>query len=267
MYKKVFTIGGGVLVALILTTFSIDATDTLTGKGGTMLASLIGTQTEICPAGMIPVSGALTFTCVDEFEASVQEDCTVVNPSSQYDTEINLSKSDCVPTSEVGNEPWRFVDREQAAILCTRAGKRLPSASEWYQFSLGTTKDSCNIASGDISAAGEYETCISAARVKDTVGNVWEWVSDDVIEGVYQGRELPGTGYVSQVDSSGMATITQEETSTEIKGDYFWTSGTGAFGIIRGGFYGSKDDAGTYTVHAQTPPNFSGAAVGFRCVK
>lgn len=267
MYSKAVKVGGGVVLALILTTFSIDATDTLSGKGGTMLASLVGTQTEICPVGMIHIPGALTFTCVDKFESSAHKDCPVNSPLNEFDTEINLSNNKCEPVSEVAKDPWRFVDREQSAVLCTRAGKRLPSTSEWYQFALGSTKDSCNVSGGDISTTGEHENCLSAAGVFDAVGNVWEWVSDDVIEGVYQGRELPREGYVVQVDSAGMATITTEETQAELRGDYFWMSKEGAFGIIRGGFYGSKEDAGTYTVHAQTPPNFSGVAVGFRCVK
>ncbi len=264
MYSTVLKTGGGVLLALILTTFAIDASDTLGGKGGTMLASLVGTQTEICPEGMVHVPAGLTFTCVDEFESSVHESCPVTVVSNQFDTEINLSKSDCTPVSLADKEPWHFVDREQAVVLCTRAGKRLPSASEWHQFALGTPSGSCNISEGSISVSGEFESCVSAAGAKDTIGNVWEWVSDDVVEGRYQDRELPKTGYVVQVDSGGVATVTAD---TDYKEGYFWTSHEGVFGIIRGGFYGSKGDAGAYTVHAQTLPSFSGAAVGFRCVK
>ena len=264
MYSNVLKIGGGVLLALVITTFSIDASDTLSGKGGTMLASLVGTQAAICPEGMISVSGALTFACVDLFEVSPDEACPVRVVSNQFDTEINLSKSDCRPASVEGENPWRFVDRNQAAVLCTRAGKRLPSAEEWYQFALGTPTEKCTISGSGANLSGTAKACVSAAGVFDTVGNVWEWVSDDVIDGKYQSRELPETGYVSQVDKGGVATVTSD---TESKDGYFWSNKEGAFGIIRGGFYGSRSDAGNYTVHAETLPTFSGAAVGFRCVK
>lgn len=267
MYLRVLKIGGGTLLALILTTFSIDATDTLSGKGGTLLAQLAGTKESVCEAGMIEVPGALTFSCVDEFEASAQN-CFISVPQNGYETEINISRGDCLPVSEARATPWVYVDREQAMLLCTKAGKRLPTATEWYEFTLGTAADSCNSSSGVVTKSGEYDMCRSASGVYDGLGNVWEWVRDDVIDGVYQGRQLPETGYIVQVDTSGVATLTKNEEGTpNDTSGYLWTSKEGAFGIIRGGFYGSKDDAGLHTLHAQTAPTFSGAAIGFRCVK
>ena len=266
MYKNVLKIAGGMFLALFLTTFTIDATDTLSGKGGTMLAQLIGTQTAICPEGMMHMSAGTTFTCVDIYEASAQSGCVVLDPQNQFDTEINISKKDCIAGSVANTLPWRFVNREQAAIMCTRAGKRLPVAAEWYQAVLGTPKSACNIASGAASAGGNFSDCISAAGVYDGVGNVWEWVSDDVVDGTYQGRELPEAGYVGQVDSSGVATLTATEVESGYSGDYFWMNRTGAFAMVRGGFYSSKNDGGAHTVHAQTAPTLSGAAIGFRCV-
>lgn len=267
MYKRGLKIGGGVILALVLTTFSIDATDTLSGKGGTLLAQLAGVGAAVCPAGMIQVPGALTFSCVDAYEASAQN-CFVPLPQNELDTEINISRSECAPISQLGATPWRFVDREQASILCTRAGKRLPSASEWYEFTLGTPKGECNTSTGLLAVSGKFPSCKSAAGVVDGIGNVWEWVRDDVIDGVYQGRNLPVTGYVTQVDAGGVATVTQGEVvSSDTLSGYFWASPVGAYGIIRGGFYGSKDDSGSHTLHAGTLPTFNGAAVGFRCVK
>jgi formylglycine-generating enzyme required for sulfatase activity len=113
---------------------------------------------------------------------------------------------------------------------------------------------------------GKGEECVSAVGAEDTLGNVWEWVSDDVIEGKLGGRELPATGYVAQVDSEGIATLTSQEPSDLFSQDYFWSQLTGAFGMIRGGFYGSKSDAGVYAIHADTLPTTSGTAIGFRCV-
>jgi hypothetical protein len=259
---------GVIFAAVLLTTLAIDASDTLSGKGGTLLAQLVGTTGTTCPTGMIQVPAALTFSCVDEFEAAAGEDCIILNPENSIDTEINLSKPECKITSESDLVPWRFISREQAAVMCTRSGKRLPSASEWYQFSLGTKRSKCNINSSEVAKSNTYSDCLSAAGVKNGIGNVWEWVSDDVINGVYQGRTLPDTGYVTQVDSGGIATVTQlEEIKTSESEGYFWANATGTYAIIRGGFYGSRFDAGVYTTHTYTLPTFTGAGIGFRCIR
>lgn len=264
---KFVKVGGIIFAALIFTTAFIDATDTFSGRGGTMLSQLIGAGGSVCPAGMIHMPAALTFTCVDEFEASASNSCQLEVPSGQIDTEVNIAKQSCVPLSSSGKIPWVHINREQASLLCTRVGKRLPTASEWYQFSIGTNADNCNISSPGVVSGETSSECLSAAKVINTVGNVWEWVSDDVIDRKYQDRSLPETGYVVQVDNGGVATITAEEVGSSGREDYFWSDDQGAYGVIRGGFYGSRSDAGVYTLHAQTLPTFSGAAIGFRCVR
>lgn len=265
---KAWKLLGVIIGAVICTTVFIDASDTFSGKGGTLLAQLAGIENKVCPDGMVHMPAAQTFSCVDEYEASVGSECQITEPVNQFDSEMNIAKSSCLPAVDSALNPWRYVTREQASVLCTRAGKRLPSASEWYQFSLGTNAKSCNISTSGVVTGGIYNECISAAGVKNTVGNAWEWVSDDVIDGVYQARSLPATGYVAQIDSGGVATVTSEERSDNASGDdYFWSDNSGSYAMIRGGFYGSKSDAGTYTIHAHTLPTFTGTAVGFRCVK
>jgi Sulfatase-modifying factor enzyme 1 len=265
---KVLKIGGVIFAAVLLTTLAIDASDTLSGKGGTLLAQLAGVENTICPAGMVHVPAALTFSCVDEFEAAPSEKCIISNPEKQIDTEVNLSKPECGVVSDGRTLPWRFIGREQAAIMCTRAGKRLPSAAEWYQFVLGTPSEKCNIKSTGPTSGSTYNECSSAAGIKSGVGNVWEWVSDDVIDGVYQGRALPATGYIVQTDNGGVATMTalEKTNSPEMEG-YFWANATGTYAIIRGGYYGSREDSGVFTTHTYTAPTFAGAGIGFRCVR
>jgi hypothetical protein len=201
---KALKISGIIFAAVILTTLAIDASDSLSGKGGTLLAGLAGTTSSVCPDGMVQVPAALTFTCVDEFELAAGNDCIITNPENQIDTEINLAKKECLAINATENQPWRFINREQAAVMCTRSGKRLPSASEWYQYVLGTDETKCNIKSSEVVAGDTYNECVSAPGVRNGVGNVWEWVADDVIDGMYQGRALPETGYVLQVDNGGM---------------------------------------------------------------
>ncbi len=258
-----------IVVSVILTTFSIDATDTLSGKGQTLLAQLSGIEVQVCPDGMVHIASALTFSCVDEYEVSVGDECIISNPENQINTEVNISKQDCRGDVNKDKEPWTFISREQAQIMCARAGKRLPSANEWYQYALGTDKSKCNINSIGVSVSSKSLDCISAVGVKNTVGNVWEWVSDDVVDGIYEGRKLPETGYVVQVDSDGMATVTSSDnisSANNIDG-YFWSNATGTYAIIRGGFYGSRGDASVFNTHTYTSPNFASAGIGFRCIR
>lgn len=264
IWMKSLKIFGVVLAALIVTTLSIDATDSLGGKSGTLLGQLISFDTNVCDEGMVHFPATLTFSCVDKYEVSATDDCLVRDPNNQFDTETNLSERKCLAESNAKKSPWRFINREQAEVMCTRSGKRLPSAAEWYKFSLGTQTEDCNINTNRIATENENPECLSAGGVFNTVGNAWEWVSDDVISGVYEGRKLPGNGYVAQVDSFGMAIVLQNE---KLDKGYFWSTDEGAYGMLRGGFYGSRDDASVYTVHAETAPDFSGAAVGFRCVR
>jgi formylglycine-generating enzyme required for sulfatase activity len=261
---KGLKIFGVLFVSVVITALSIDASDTLSGRGGTLLAQLVGFEKSICPSGMVHVPAALTYTCVDKYEASANPSCVVGNPNNQFDTEANLAQADCWVSSE-SLLPWRHINREQAAVMCARSGKRLPSAAEWYQFSMGTPSDKCNVDKGNVEKPGANSECISAAGAVNAVGNAWEWVTDDVIDGVYEGRKLPEAGYVRQVDSSGVATLTTTE--KENTNDYFWSDSEGTYGMIRGGFYGSRLDAGVFAVHAATAPTFSGEAIGFRCVR
>ena len=156
--------------------------------------------------------------------------------------------------------------RAEATAVCTKAGKRLPNATEWYAVSVGTDATKCNVAAGEVKTSGKNPSCTSAAGVSDTIGNVWEWVSDDVFDGAFGGRPLPAEGFVVQADNAGVATVTTPKHTATTTDGYFWSNPVGAFGMIRGGFYGSQFDAGVYAIQAATSPNFSGAAIGFRCI-
>jgi hypothetical protein len=63
-----------------------------------------------------------------------------------------------------------------------------------------------------------------------------------------------------------MATQVAGKTSDLFYSDYFWSTSEGAFGILRGGFFGSRSDAGVYAAHARTVPTSVGTAIGFRCI-
>ena len=266
---KWLKIGGVVFGALVITALGIDASDTLSGKGGTLLGQVVSVGGGVCPVGMVEVSSALSFTCVDKWEVSASEDCSYKNPANQTDTLENINNPECSSDSIENAMPWRYITRDQAEIACARAGKRLPSAEEWYKAALGTVDDktSCNIDGNSPEETGSNQSCVSAAGAEDMIGNVWEWVKDDVIEGSYNGRSLPEEGYVSQVDSGGVPTMSETRANNLFNDDYVWSAKTGAYGVMRGGFYGSESDAGIYSFHAKTVPTMTGTAIGFRCVK
>ncbi len=266
-WVKVF---GVVFGAVLLTALGIDAADTMSGSRSTLLGQLISSEgAGVCPKGMVHVPQGMTFTCVDMYEVSAASTCPHPSPQNELETKENIDSSKCTVASVEGVDAWRFITREQAIVACSRAGKRLPKSDEWYSFSIGTPDQStaCNINTSAISQTGLYKQCAASSGIFDAIGNAWEWTQDDVINGQYQGRSLPDEGYVTQVDAHGVATITNTEPSDLFYKDYFWSSNEGAFGILRGGFYGSKEDAGLYSVQAQTAPTAAGTAIGFRCVQ
>jgi len=267
---KFLRIGGVVLGALLITTLGISAADVLTnGTNGSMLGQLISsTEQGGCPSGMIPIAVGQTFSCVDMYEVSAGEECPNTSPKHNGETQENINMLECLASSEEGGAPWTHVSREQAKVLCMRSGKRLPTASEWYIIAIGTPDidDSCNTHGRGITPSGASENCRSASGVFDTVGNVWEWTSDDVIEGIYAGRLLPEEGYVTQVASDGVATISAITPSEQFASDYIWSQKTGAYGILRGGFYASGEDSGVFSIQAKTAPTAATAAIGFRCL-
>ncbi len=258
-----------IFAAVLVTALGIDAADTVGGKEGTLLSQVIRTQEGVCPDGMAPVANIPNLTCVDIYEASTSKECPVADPQNLLSSMQNIENQVCAPESKSNVSPWRYITRDQAMQACARAGKRLPTNGEWYQLSLGMVNmhDVCNIKTSTVSPTGSYNACKTPHGAYDLVGNVWEWVSDDVIDGTYRGQQLPDEGYVAQVDQNGMATVSVDNPQLLFGSDYFWAQAEGSFGIIRGGYYDSGTDAGIYTVHADTLPTVASAGVGFRCVK
>jgi formylglycine-generating enzyme required for sulfatase activity len=257
--------------ALIITALGIDAADTINGNTGTLLSQVIsrGETSGGCPQGMVAIATIPSLSCADMYEVSPSSKCPALLPEQTLHTQQNIASPQCAAESKAETLPWRFITRDQAMQMCARAGKRLPTSEELYALSLGMSnvESSCNVSSKQVTKTGEYQACASPQRVYDLVGNVWEWASDDVIDGVYKMRTLPESGYVSQVDASGMAVAISGDAQDIFDRDYFWSRSSGAYGVIRGGYYDSGTDAGIYSVHADTPPTSASIGIGFRCVQ
>lgn len=251
---------------VVLTSFTIDATDALNGSQSALsILAKKATEGE-CSKGMIKIDLGERSFCVDEFENSPGSDCPVDKPGSADETQDNLNKPGCNSQSEVKAKPWTFISFHQAKAVCIARGGRLPSPTEWYEAAIGSPGLSgCNL-DGNIADAGDFPSCVSSRGAHDMVGNVWEWVDTTIEDGVYNGRKLPSEGYVTEADGSGVAISTGSNGESMFGNDYFWSDDNGSRAMMRGGFYGSGEDGGVYAVHTKVAPSFSSAAIGFRCV-
>ena len=278
MFKTLTKTAAVVVSSTLLTTLAVNAVDTGGDVARSLTAMLGGTELETgpCPKNMVLIDQALVPYCIDMYEASAGELCRYGDPQSVDESDLNLADPTCIPTSVPQAVPWRYINQEQAERACVRAGKRLPSPGEWYKAAIGTPDDmallseeQCNIArnrSTDVAPTGSGMRCVSDVGVYDMVGNVWEWVEGQSVSGMWNDVALPPSGYALNVDTEGVPVETGQRQDERLHGDRFWLDKNTVTGLMRGGYYNSKADAGVYTVYAASPPTFVGDAVGFRCV-
>ncbi len=266
MKGKVLKGSAVVFGAVVISTLGIFASDRMQGIDRSLVGlSGMGGSAACSPgATLLKINGDML--CVDIYEATPSEECPHDDPRSALESEENAGRQNCYAVSMAGKLPWRFVSLTQAQRMCAQGGKRLPTPDEWYEIAIGGITDHCVITEAAVQKTGT-ESCIASSGAYDTIGNVWEWVDVTVVGRVYEGRSLPPSGYVSSVDASGIA-ITSHESFQELYGsDYVWSKEDGVFGMLRGGFFGSQDDAGLYAVNASVPTSFATQGVGFRCVE
>ena len=260
--KGVATVVG----AIVLSTLGIFAADSLQGIDGSIKNFAGAGKAGVCNEGMTPMKVDSGVLCVDMYEASPSDVCPHKELTNVVQSEQNTNTPDCYAASVKEAIPWNYISLPQAQRMCANTGKRLPTSEEWYHIALGTNADACTVQGSTLRSTGN-EACISSIGAYDVVGNVWEWVDESVIGNTLDGRTLPKEGYVTSVDADGIA-ITSGEVADDLYGkDYFWSKEEGVFGMIRGGFYGSNQDAGLYTTNASVPTTFATQGVGFRCVQ
>ncbi len=256
-------IGGAALVA---STVAIQASDLVRGIDGALVA-LVEESSGPCGVDAVQFQMGNGILCVDRYEAAAGADCLHRSPANHADTTGNLLQTDCVPVSAPEQMPWRFVSLSEAEQLCARAGKRLPRNEEWHRLALTLVDQTNCVIEGEAPHLTGVSGCQTGNGVHDLVGNVWEWIDGAVTSGQYNGRNLPESGYVTVTDNDGIVLETAPEPDVVHGNDYAWTSGDGIHGLLRGGFFGSGEDAGLYIQNLAAPFDLRTSGVGFRCVR
>ncbi len=277
--KKIFKYLLVMIFSTLLVTLGIDAADNYDNLSQSIVAKTLFGSSGPCPPDMVFVPFENGDFCIDKYEASPNKKCPVEVPKNQQDTRINLTSAGCGALSEADKIPWAYISQAQAREACVKAEKRLPSNEEWFAASLGTPdiKNSdwesvdCHLSSNwseQPGRSGTSDLCQSAYGAYDMVGNVWEWVSGEIIDGKFNGRELPEQGFVREVDINGLPIFTDRGQADPNHGeDYLWIRNSGIRGMARGGFWDNKKEGGIYASYLVSEPSFAGNGIGFRCVK
>ena len=253
------------LAAVALSTLGLAASDEFNGISSRLMSSLGEVET-MCASGTVLVAYGTHAVCMDIYEAAPGDKCLYQDPQSEIETEVNVANGKCEAVSAVGRMPWRYISYTEAAQLCARSGKRLPTNNEWYKVALGLADlDSC-VLRDRTPRPGSASDCVTSFGVANMVGNVWEWVVETVESSSYNERSLPSSGYVTLVDESGIVLETDLVGDASFGNDYATVGASGVYGILRGGFYGSGEDGGIFSQNLAAPLNLTAVGVGFRCV-
>jgi len=210
-------------------------------------------------------------TCVDRWEAQLVE-ARSGRPHSpfarlRFGTEYRA-------VSKPGTKPQGYISRLDAARACANAGKRLCRAREWYRACVGPGGDfawegKCNLGKGHVmtrvfgshvkltydshynsprlnqepgflAKTGEYAECVNGYGLYDMVGNLHEWVADDVSE--HLRREIP---------------IAYDDGLLGPRGN----------GVFMGGYFSAKGEHGDGCDYVTTAhrPDYHDYSTGFRC--
>lgn len=268
-----------IILAVIFVSLGINAADHYGNPGESIFSRIIfGSSKGPCPSDMVLVTRSQGNFCIDKYENSPSASCPNTAPANGEETRNNLDMMDCKPLSVVNSLPWRNISLDQAMNACAKAGKRLPTPDEWYEASLGTPDPKGNWGPDDCQLnknwptqpgpTGSGKNCVSGAGAYDMIGNAWEWVNGQIVDGVFAGREIPDQGYIDGLGTDTLPLTTNgDKPNSNYNEDYLWIKKTGARGIARGGYWDNQSDGGRNAVYMVSPLSFSGVGMGFRCVK
>ena len=229
-----------------------------------------------CPDEMALVGA----TCVDRWEAHLvdAENASSVHPGNQRPH----PDKNYTARSKPGVKPQGYINRFEAAAACEHAGKRLCTAQEYYVACQGPARTRypygdervdgrCNTHKahvpvkvfgrntpmtyeshynnprlhdepGFLAPTGQYEGCVNDYGVYDMVGNLHEWVADDVTNGF--SKRIP------------------------LEYDDFMVGPRGN-GVFMGGYFSSRGEHGKGCIYTTTShaPDYHDYSIGFRCCR
>jgi len=234
------------------------------------------TVAEGCPKEMTQVGRF----CIDRWEAHLVVASKPNLVRSPF--EPLRANERVVARSAAGVSPQGYINRIQAAAACEAAGKRLCRAKEWYRACAGEerrrmpygareVKGACNTGKGHLltklfgkkvfftkdshynnprvnqepgflALTGAHERCKTPEGALDMVGNLHEWVADDV--------------------SSALPTQIPLE-----YGEH--RLGPRGSGVFMGGYFSSKNEHGRGCAYATAThaPDYHDYSTGFRCCR
>ena len=237
-----------------------------------------------CPPDAV-LSGT---TCIDRFEASVwrvpnplttnaglvakiaQGTATAADLAAGAATALGTASDNYAPCADNGQNcsndiyavslpgviPSANLTWFQAQQACTNARKRLPSNAEWQAAVTGTPDSgpanlTTDCTGASVHLTGSRSGCVSASGGFDLVGNLYEWVA----EWMPRSTSNSGTWSAGVSPTGDIQNLAGAATDGE----------PGA--LLRGGFYGSAEDAGPLAVRGEFEPSFASYAFGFRCAR
>jgi formylglycine-generating enzyme required for sulfatase activity len=253
-----------------------DATSTVAKSSSAPPATAASTRASATPA-CPPEMARVERFCIDRYEAHLVDANDPEHPRDPYHRPP--PDAHVVARSRAGVVPQAYLNRFEAAAACGAAGKRLCAAAEWsracagprgLRYPYGNTKieGRCNVGKGHVmhkvfgdvrytfddhynspklnqepgflEPSGASSGCESAEGVHDLVGNLHEWVADDVSADLL--RRIP----------------------FELGADKLGTPGNG---IFMGGYYSSHGEHGAGCAYATTAhkPDYHDYSIGFRC--
>jgi formylglycine-generating enzyme required for sulfatase activity len=203
--------------------------------------------------------------CIDRWEAALlAEDGKLLSPFERPDARIAYRA-----TSRAAVTPQGYISRIEASSACARAEKRLCRAREWFAACQGAERQRCNTGKphvltqlfgkrvtltydahynnprvnrepGFLATTGEHVGCTSSAGAFDMIGNLHEWVADDVSSRL--SKEVPLEYGQHRLGPKGS-------------------------GVFMGGYYSSKAEHGhgCAYVTATHAPDYHDYSTGFRC--
>jgi len=278
-FSSVFKYLSIMVLSTGLVAVSLNAYDNSDNLSESVIGRILGVEEKgPCSKDMVFVLNSNGGFCIDKYEVSAGDACQYLDPNSEEQTALNINNSNCQGVSLESANPWRYVSQIQAAEICAKAGKRLPSNAEWMRAALGTpdknntwTNEDCQLDSNWESQpglTGSASLCVSSVGAYDMIGNVWEWVDESSYDGKIDDFSLPEEGYLWGVTLDGIPTNTDFDSSnSSYSNDYLWIKDKGHRGVSRGGYWKNKDMGGRYSMYIVLPPSSSGAGLGFRCVK